>query len=423
MSEERAALAREAFAWGLPLVTMGRYLELAARSDAPLNQLFSTTELAIPRYRQVGPNVDTLMGHALIDLSAEPQVIGVPDTADRYYSIQLQDMYLNSFSYIGRRTTGTGAGFFAITPPGFDGVLPDGVTEIRAPTTVVLAYVRTMLRGPEDLEAARALHAAYTLGPLSAFPAGRTGPLPRSDRATLFPHYDFSTPDAGYFDELDRLVRAYPPLPWDAATLARFAPIGVGASAPVERDAAMEAELAAAVPAGYAQVQSSLRLSWANGWARRDNVPAFIEDPWQRAANNLFGKGTHLSADAVYWGTRQGGIGEWLNGAHRHRIRFPAGERPPVDAFWSLTLYDRDYVLFDNPIDRYAILDRTQGLRLEPDGSLEILIQADEPAGGPSNWLPSPRADFQLTFRAYQPRHDILDGSYVPPLIEVLGPA
>jgi hypothetical protein len=421
MSEDRTALAKDAVIWGLPLVIMGRYLELAGRSGAPMNQLFTTTVLAIPKYRQIGPNVDTLMGHALIDVSVEPQVIGVPDAGDRYYSIQLQDMYMHSFDYIGRRTTGTKPGAFAITPPGFGGTLPEGVTEIKAPTRVVLAYIRTMVLGADDLDAARAIHAGYTLGPLSAYPAGRTGPIPRSDRATLFPHVDFSKPDAGYVDELDSLVRTYPPLPWDAPNLARFAPLGIGAATPVDRDAAMQADLAEAVPVGYAEVRRSLRLTWANGWARRENVSAFIKDPLQRAANNFFGKGTHLSADAVYWGTRQGGMGDWLSGTNRYRLRFLAGEHPPVDAFWSLTLYDKDYVLFDNPIDRYAILDRTEGLQLQPDGSLEILIQAEEPAAGSSNWLPAPRGEFQLTFRAYQPREAILDGSYVPPPAEIIG--
>jgi hypothetical protein len=406
-------LAQDAFIWGLPLVLMNRSLDVSQAAGLPFNQFFTTTELAIPAYRQIGPNVDTLMGHAWLDLSDGPQVIGVPDTNDRYYSIQLQDMYMNSFAYIGRRTTGTKAGAFAITPRGFAGSLPEGVTEIRATTSKLLAYVRTMLRGPEDLEAAREVHGAYTLGPLSAFPDQRSRPIARADRAKLFPHVDFSNAGAGFFDELDQLVRLYPPLDWDAANLERFTAVGAGPAA----------GLAAAVTAGYARVRSALRLSWTNGWARRDNVPPIIHDPLQRAANNFFGKGTHLSDEAVYWGTYQGGMGDWLSGANRYRLRFDPGETPPVEAFWSLTLYDSSYVLFDNPMGRHAILDRTKGLRYGADRSLEILIQADEPAEGRSNWLPAPRGDFQLTLRAYQPRPSILDGSYIPPPFEIVGRA
>jgi len=419
--DDRGRLAQEAFIWGLPLVLMERSFQVSARAGLPVNQLYITTELAIPEFRQIGPNVDTLNGHAWLDLSQGPQVIGVPDTADRYYSIQLQDMYMNTFEYIGRRTTGTKAGFFAILPPGFDGVLPDGVTGIPATTSKLLAYIRTMVRDPEDLDAALAVHTAYTLGPLSRYPDGRTGPIARRDRARLFPHVDFAQAGAGFFDELDGLVDIYPPLDFDAPNLARFASLGIGSTAKGSHDDMSEDQLAAAVRAGYGVVRSSINISWVNGWARRDNVPAFYHDPVQRAANNFFGKGTHRSDEAVYWGTRQGGVGEFLDGRNRYRMRFAPGETPPVDAFWSLTVYDEDYVLFDNPIHRYAILDRTEGLQYGPDGSLEIQIQADEPEHGMSNWLPTPRGKFQMSLRAYQPRAETIDGTYRPPPVEIVG--
>ncbi len=422
-SEARSAnesLAREAFIWGMPLVLMNRSLDVSLKAGLPLNQFYITAELAIPEYRQVGPNIDTLMGHAWLDLTQGPQVIGVPDTAGRYYSIQLQDMYMNNFAYLGRRTTGTQAGFFAITPPGFEGELPEGITQVRATTTRVLAYVRTMLIGPEDLEAALSVHTAYTLGPLSAFPGSRTTPIARADRARLFPHVDFSNAGAGFFDELDQLVGIYPPLEFDAPSLARFAPLGIGVPGPVAHGTIGDDRLAAAVTSGYDLVKSSIHLTWVNGWARRDNVPPFYHDPVQRAANNMFGKGTHLSDEAVYWGTRQGGVGEWLSGSNRYRLRFAPGETPPVDAFWSLTLYDKDYVLFDNPHGRYGILDRTEGLEYGADGSLEMLIQADEPEQGTANWLPCPRGEFQMILRAYQPRPETLDGTYLPPPFEIV---
>lgn len=418
LPSDRAALARDAFIWGLPVVLMERSFDVSVRAGLPSNQIYITAELAIPRYRQVGPNVDTLIGHAWLDLSQGPMIIGTPDAHDRYYSIQLQDMYMNTFDYIGRRRTGTKAGFFALVPPGFTGSLPAGVTGIKAPTSKVLAYIRTMLRDPEDLPACLAVHTGYTLGPLSAFPGGRTRPLEREGRARLFPHVDFTDVGAGFFDELDRAVRLYPPLPWDAPNLARFAPLGVGGATPRPRDAASEAELAAAVNAGYDVVRKSIKLTWTNGWARRDNVPAFYHDPVQRAANNFFGKGTHRSDEAVYWGTRQGGVGAWLDGNKRYRMRFAPGQTPPSDAFWSLTLYDKDYVLFDNPLGRHGILDRTKGLKYEPDGTLEIQIQADEPPQGVSNWLPAPRAEFQMNLRSYQPRPEVIDGRYIPPPVE-----
>ncbi|MDG2004643.1 MAG: DUF1254 domain-containing protein [Novosphingobium sp.] len=419
-NSDSTILARDAFIWGLPLVLMERSFQVSEQAGLPVNQLFITTELAIPQFRQIGPNVDTLIGHAWLDLSQGPIVIGVPDTNDRYYSIQLQDMYMDTFDYIGRRATGTKAGHFAITSPGFEGALPAGVTGIPAPTSKVLAYIRTMLRDPQDLEAALGVHTAYTLGPLSAFPDYRTTPIAKPDRAKMFPHVNFADAGAPFFDELDRLVRIYPPLNWDAPNLARFAPLGIGGDTPRKRDAKSEAELAEAVGAGYEVVRSSINITRVNGWARRDNVPAFIHDPVQRAANNFFGKGTHRSDEAIYWGTRQGGVGPWLNGANRYRMRFAAGQTPPVDAFWSLTVYDKDYVLFGNPLGRYAILDRTKGLQYGADGSLDILIQADEPDEGTSNWLPAPRAEFQMNLRAYQPGQSVIDGTYLPPPVEIV---
>ena len=146
-----AGLAEEAFIWGVPLVLTGRYLDVAAKANLPFNQFILSPDLATPKTRALGANVDTLYGLGWLDLAASPQVIGVPDTQDRYYSIQLLDAYANSFAYIGRRATGTKAGAFALTAPGFEGKLPPGVTGIKAPTSKVLAFVRTLVRGPEGI--------------------------------------------------------------------------------------------------------------------------------------------------------------------------------------------------------------------------------------------------------------------------------
>jgi hypothetical protein len=424
-SPERAALAQATVVWGLPLVMMGRYLEAAETGGVPFDTFFMNTEVATPQSRAVGPNIDTLNGRAWLDLTAGPQVIVTPDTDDRYYSVQLQDMYMNSFAYVGRRTTGTRAGAFAVTPPGFEGRLPEGMTEIRATTSKVLAFVRTLVRGPKDLPVAQAINARFTLGPLSQWPEGRREAVvapaaidafqPASRRASnTLPHDDIAQSGARFFDELERLVRAFPPLPADAAHAARFAAL---------EHAKPGAELAAAVPAGVTAALRGLETWSDNGWSRRPNVEAFIDDPLQRAANNIFGPNTQIAAESVFFNKRQGADGKPLSGANHYRLRFPPGQTPPVDAFWSLTLYDKAYVLFDNPIDRYGVTDRTEGLRYGADGSLEIQIQAEEPAEGPSNWLPSPRDEFQLVLRTYQPRQPLLDRTYKPPPLETVAGA
>jgi hypothetical protein len=425
-------MALNAVVWGLPLVMLGRYLEVANSGAVEFNHFYMNTDIATPHSRAIGPNIDTVNGRAWLDLDKGPLVIGVPDTDDRYYSIQLQDMYMNSFAYIGRRTTGTKAGFFVITPPGFSGELPEGMTEIRSTTTKILSCVRTLVRGRGDLGAVEAINGAFTLGSLARFPQGqrhatvKDGALdafqPGSRRTgNLLPHLEIAQSGAGYFTTLDALVRKFPPLPWDAPNLVRFASLGVGGTGSGASPACSDADLADAVQQGVALATRSVP-SWSeNGWLRRTNVPTFIKDPLQRAANNIYGPSTQIAEESVFYNLRIGPDDKLLNGANRYRLRFPPGQLPPVDAFWSLTLYNKSYFLFDNHIDRYGINDRTEGLRFEVDGSLELFVQADVPILGTANWLPSPNDEFQLVFRTYEPRAAVLDGSYRLPPLEIVG--
>lgn len=404
-------LAQQAVIWGLPLVLSGRYIALARQGGLEFNRFYVSPDLATPATRAPGPNIDTLYGLGWLDLSAGPQVIAVPDTADRYYSLQLLDLYGDSFAYIGRRATGTKAGAYAIAAPGWSGALAPGVTRIDAPTAKLLVLVRTLVCGTPDLAAARAVHTAYSTGALADWPQGRQPAVVRGESVNVLPQLDLSGAGAGYFAELDTLVRQYPPLPGDAANLAGFAPLGIGAGHP-------RAELAAAVAPAIAKVREHglFAGTTVNGWHSNLGIVPFIRDPLARAANNLYGPGAHTNVEALYFHARQGPDGKPLSGANRYRLRFAPGQTPPVDAFWSLILYDRNFFLFDNPDNRYAFNDRSEGIVREPDGSLEILIGADRPEGR-VNWLPAPRDGFQLITRFYQPRAEVLDGRYrLPPL-------
>ncbi len=420
------ALAEEAVIWGFPLVFFGLYLDAAVANGVSFNRFYMASRIADARSKAVGPNIDTLNGRAWLDLDQGPQVIAVPDTADRYYTIQLQDMFMNSFAYVGRRTTGTRSGAFAITPPGWSGDLPEGVIRIDAPTSKVLAFVRTLVAGPDDLPQARAINEDMSIGPLASWPGGQLaspvadGALdafqPASRAKGLLPHQEVAQMGAGFFDRLAALLEQFPPSPDDAVQALRFAPLGIGGA----RDPGVpEALLAEAVETGISRAVRSVQSWPENGWLRRRNVEGVPRDPLIRAADNIFGPGTQVAEESVFWNLRLGPDGETLSGERRYRMRFGPGELPPVDAFWSLTLYDGNYFLFGNPLDRYGISDRTEGLRFDEDGALEICVQEDAP-NGDTNWLPSPGGPFQLVFRTYQPREAILAGSYKLPPLEVI---
>jgi len=415
-TDDIASVAEAAAVWGLPLVETGRYLDLSKGRGIQFNQFYLNDRLATPALKVAGPNVDTLYGFAWIDLKTEPVVLDVPDTADRYYSIQLIDAYENTFAYVGRRATGTATGTYVIAGPGWSGNVPAGAKLIQAPTGLVLALTRTLVRGAADAPVATELQVHYSLAPLSAWPAGRKPGIVEPNVLNILPVLDLSQAGAGYFDELDRLVRAYPPTGPEAQTFARFAALGLG----TDRFAASKPDasvLSAAFVKAYAKVKAYSEADVVNGWRVDRHIVPFVADPLARAAVNRYGPGAHIAQEALYFSAVGDADGQPLSGVNRYSLTFPAGGLPPVGAFWSLILYGPDFFLVDNPLNRYAINDRTPGLVKAADGSLTLVIQHDRPADA-ANWLPAPDGKFQLIFRTYQPGPAILDGSYkLPPLL------
>jgi len=411
------AVAQDAFIWGVPPVLAGRYRDLARSQGAPVNRFLVTPTLATPALKTAGPNVDTLYGFGWLDLSPEPVVLSVPDTRDRYYSIQLIDAYQNVFDYVGRRQTGTQAGVYAITAPGWSGTLPAGIVEIKAPTSVVLALTRTLVAGAKDLPAAQAIQARYELGPLSAWPNGLQAPIVQENALNAFPIVDLAAEGPRYFDDLGALLKAYPPPANDAVALPAFAPLGVGSGLTPSKDPRLTKTLAGVAPAAVARIKGAKFSVEANGWSVNYNITNFVADPLARAATARIGPGAHIAREALYFGATKGPDGQPLTGEKTYTLTFPPGQLPPVDAFWSLTLYGEDHFLVDNPIDRYAITDRTEDLAKSPDGSLTLNIQHDAPTAGTSNWLPAPQGGFGLVMRTYQPRPEVYQGVYhLPPL-------
>lgn len=426
-------LAQEAVTYALPLAEMARMRAVTSPrrcqagpagvspDDAHrwCNVFVHARELlGSGRSRVVTPNNDTLYVNAWLDLRRGPLVIEVPDTAGRYYVLGLLDFYTNPFGSIGLRCTGTGAGRYVITPPGWESELPAGLPVIEAPTPWVWIIGRILVDGPDDLRAVHQLQDGFHVRP-----ALGTQNLP--ERFDPGPQFDPTCPDAKQFlAVVNRALAENPPPPREHAKLARFAAVGLvpGTHEPSPEqvaliDTALRACLARWQDAGVAQTRAS-------GWQYMPLLgTSFGDDYLLRALVALKYIGALDSLEAYYPMAYHDGQGHTLDGRQRYRLRFAPGALPPAQAFWSLTLYDtRDCMLVPNAIQRFAIGDRTPGLQHDGDGGLTLYLQHDEPAAPQAyaNWLPAPAGTFYLCLRAYLPTADFLEGRYELPAIERL---
>ena len=419
----RAALARAAYIWGLPLVQTRLYLKLMRQRSLPLNQFFVAPRLATPADKGMGaPNVDTLYGVAWLDLIAQPQIFSVPDTHDRYYAVQFIDAYENSFRYVGRRTTGTKAGHFAIVGPDWSGRLPEGVTRIAAPTKTVCLFSRTLVESEADLPAALAVQAGYTLTTLSDYPRIDRPVRLLDNPASLISALHAEKLGIAYFDELSAALVEYPPPASDQNFVNSLAVLGIGPGETPSRtdDKQLQNILAAAVVSANAEIRQRFTTgaTYVNGWRVRYGIESFIADPLERASENVFGIGYNVAEEGLFFFGTTGSDGKPLSGEKNYTLSFSAGNLPPVSGFWSVTLYGLDWYFQANPINRYAIGDRTSGLHHTPGGGLQIFIQNAAPVSGTSNWLPAPVGPFMLAFRTYQPQAPLINGTYkLPPII------
>ncbi|MEN6496618.1 MAG: DUF1254 domain-containing protein [Thermoguttaceae bacterium] len=420
----------EAYVYGFPLVLMEvskrvmTHVPSPTPSKAPINQFAHMQAFPTPDFKDVvSPNADTLYSSAWLDLSREPIVLHVPDTQGRYYLMPMLDGWTNVFASPGKRTTGTKAGDFAIVGPGWQGTLPAGVREIKAPTTMVWLLGRTQTNGASDFAAVHAIQRQYTLTPLSAF-GNRYSPLPA---VPVDPNVDDKTPPveqvakmdaATFFGMLADLMVANPPAAADAPMLAKLKQIGV---VPGQKpDPVQMKSLDAAVKVAQAKMAEAARNPGPleNGWVVRRDLGDYGTDYGKRAVVALIGLGANLSADAIYPYTEVDDEGRPLNGSRRYVIHFAKGQTPPVEAFWSVTMYDSHHFFVANPINRYAIGDR-DALRFNPDGSLDLFLQHQSPGKEKeSNWLPAPAGNFNLIMRMYWPKPEVLNGTYKIPAVE-----
>jgi hypothetical protein len=413
--------ARDAFIFTFPLYEMyrTRQIALGAQRPMPPNMFAHRRMLTDDRSREVTtPNNDTLYSSAWLDLRGGALLLSLPDTGDRYYSAALMDMYTNNFACLGRRTTGTKALDVVIAGPGWQGEAPAGLKIIRSPTPWAWALCRFLVDGSDDLPAVHALQDKCLLTPLT-----RGGGLNYTAPGEA-PPADKPTDPAVYVPLVNRLLAENPPPARDNTALARFGDVGVR---PDASGAGLSLIDRGIWYAGLLSARSAMKDVGAaagrpvDGWIRPPReIGNFGDDYMLRAIVALIGLGALEQAEAVYMSANVDIDGAALDGANRYRLRLGPNDLPPVDAFWSLSMYeltsDGRAFFTRNPIGRYAIGDRTQGLSRGADGALEIAIQREAPEGAlRANWLPTPAGPFRLTLRAYQPKPAMLDGSYRPP--------
>jgi hypothetical protein len=360
------------------------------------------------------PNNDTLYSSAVIDLSAGPVRLDVPDFGKRYYSIAFIDAYTNNFSYLGMRVGGSKGGAYLIVTPAWHEKPPDGITLIRAPGNHVVAIARTLVDGSDDYDAVHRLQDALILSPTA--PASSTADLMRPVPGD----------PANFVAVVNRVLHDDPPPAADAPVLKELAAIGVGADAGPLNEAQRRLWIEQFPRVQAALIADSKEIgTQIEGWGYSPpDIGNFGTDYRTRAIVALRGIWANIPAEMSYALAGSDRTGAALDGDRGYRLHLAAGS-PPADGFWSFSIYEmtKEGGLFfgDNPIHRYAIGDRTKGLVRNADGSLDILIQRNSPGTGrEANWLPVPAKNFVLIARAYLPGAALLNGRYHYPGIEPL---
>lgn len=430
--DDMKSIMEAAYIYGYPLVLMDLTMKQMTNVPnpeefaAPVNQFAHVTEYPDPDFKAVvSPNADTLYSVSFLDLSVEPLVLHVPDTKDRYYLMPMLDAWTNVFASPGKRTTGTGANDFVITGPFWEGVIPDGTTEIKSPTNLVWIIGRTQTNGKADYDAVHKIQEQYTLTPLSSFgkPYQPPADLP------VDPTIDMTTPPvtqitnmggSEFFSRLAVLMEDNPPAPADAEVVKRFEKIGLYPGKPFDTSKMSQQamEILDNTPkAAQPKILENFKNlgSVVNGWTMVMKIGSYDVRYMDRATIALIGLGANIPEDAVYPATTVDGNGDNLNGANKYVMHF--SQPPPVGAFWSITMYGKDTFFVKNPIERYAIGDR-DNIKYNEDGSLDIYIQHETPEGNESNWLPAPADNFQMIMRLYWPEEDVLNGTWQPPIVE-----
>jgi hypothetical protein len=439
---EAEATAREAYVWGFPIVmnykTLYNYVIDTSGPEykGPFNEVSCVARLFTPDDKAVvTPNADTPYCMFWLDLRAEPQVLTVPEMEpERFYHFQLVDLYTHNFAYVGTLTTGNDAASFLIAGPDWQGEQPEGIEKVlSSETEMVFVVTRTQLFGSDDLERVKEIQTGYELQPLSSFVG--TEP-PAAPPMPDFPVWQEGAQfDERFFASLDFMMTLLEePAPGREDLWQRLARLGIGAgdfdfsALPPESQEAMKAGR----EAGFADMEAFIaahsndplvsgKLLGTRQFLEQSAAANFQNDDIDilRTVAAHMGLYGNSAAEAIYPTFLADADGSPLDGSeHRYTMTFAEGQLPPVEAFWSVTMYDGATQLFvDNPIDGY-LLNSTMmdDFRFNDDGSLILLIQNEPPEDAwTANWLPAPDGPFYLVMRLYGPETEALDGTWTPP--------
>jgi hypothetical protein len=431
--DEAHAIGVDAYLYFYPLITMDVTRKQLTNQEptpggigGPMNRFanvgtFPTADMRVV----VRPNFDTLYSSGWLDLTKEPIVVSVPDTGGRFYLLPMLDMWTDVFASPGWRTTGTGAGNFLVTPPGWSGTVPANFTRIDAPTPYVWIIGRTKTDGPADYDAVHKVQDGYKITPLSQW-----GKAPVPVEVKIDPSVDMKTPPKVTVDTMPsdkffayaaEVLKLQPPHLTDQPIIARLKRIGFEVGKSFDLDAADPA-----VKEGLesAPQDAQALMAWkiptlariANGWSMNtDTMGVYGNYYLKRAIVTQLGLGANLPEDAIYPLNLADETGKPLDGANAYAIHFAKGATPPVNAFWSITLYDPKGFQVANPLNRFAVSSWMPFVP-NPDGSLDLYFQNESPgADKEANWLPAPKGPFNLTMRLYAPKSEALTGKWNPP--------
>jgi hypothetical protein len=441
--EEAHAIGVDAYLYFYSLVTMDVTRKQLTNQEptpggigGPMNRFanvgaFPTADMKVV----VRPNFDTLYSSGWLDLTKEPMVVSVPDTGGRYYLLPMLDMWTDVFASPGSRTTGTEAGNFLVTPPGWrpdlrerfreEFRLPDNTQRIDAPTPYVWIIGRTKTDGPTDYDAVHKIQAGYRITPLSQW-----GKEPVAPEVKIDPSIDMKTPPKKQVDTMPaeqffayaaELLKLHPVHITDQPIIARLKRIGFEVGKSFDLNAAEPA-----VKKGFesAPEDTQALMEWkiptlarvANYWSlNTDTMGVYGNYYLKRAIVTQVGLGANLPGDAIYPLNLADSEGKPLDGANDYTILFDKGQMPPAQAFWSITLYDPAGFQVANSLNRFAV-SSWMPFKYNPDGSLDLYFQNESPgADKEANWLPAPKEPYNLTMRLYAPKSDALTGKWNPP--------